>query len=346
MGDSYINWVSPVPNAGNEFSMGNRLYKTPHWSGMYSGYEGRDLTNPAYRFANNIPSTIPQARMSVSPDFQLGVRNSASTSTMPTVNSGVNSGVVSSSFGSNTAPVAPTVASNSLGSSTKMGLKNAAEGVNSSPVDWTQPYLLNQNGRLNFYDSPTMARYGYGTNFNQEYFDNYFKNNPDRVTTTNGLFGSKTTYDYSGLADAMLQDKMLRAQYDSWTPEQQTLWRKDPRAFSYNNVNTMQTQLDAALKAQQNGAWTMKDTMGAIQSGIGVATSLANLYMGFKQQRLAKQQMKETLALQRANYRNTAKAMNAQYRDQMSGRGTTVMSGAAKRQLGQMYANRKVAEDY
>ena len=95
-----------------------------------------------------------------------------------------------------------------------------------------------------------------------------------------------------------------------------------------------------------NSKWSMQDKLGLVQSGIGAITSLANLYMGFKQQKLAQKQLEENLRLQRANYRNQARALNAQYRDQMSGRGSTVMSGSSKRALGEMYNNRKVSETY
>ena len=111
-------------------------------------------------------------------------------------------------------------------------------------------------------------------------------------------------------------------------------------------MNTFDTQVNQLMTQQRNNAWTPQNTLSAVQSGIGAATSLANLYYGFKQQKLAEKNLNETLALQRANYRNQARAMNAQYRDQMSGRGTTVMSGSAKRKLGEMYANRRVSETY
>ena len=94
------------------------------------------------------------------------------------------------------------------------------------------------------------------------------------------------------------------------------------------------------------GKFKRPEDTGVTQSDIGAATSLANIYYGFKQQKLAEKELNENLALQRANYRNQARAMNAQYRDQMSGRGTTVMSGSSKRKLGEMYANRRVSETY
>lgn len=248
----------------------------------------------------------------------------------------------------------PAMYSNNLGSG--INYTNITAVPNTTPVvvantpvptatngNWDNYLLNNQNGNLNFYDSPTMSKYGYGTTFGQDYFNQY--GNP---TIQKGLFGSETTsYDMGALAERMIADSpMLAEQVKSWTPEQYKLWASDPTKYNYSNVNTMQTQLDSALKAQQNNAWTPQNTLSAVQTGVGVLSSLANLYMGFKQSKLAEKQLNETLALQRANYRNTAKAMNAQYRDQMSGRGTSVMSGSAKRKLGQMYANRKVSETY
>lgn len=96
----------------------------------------------------------------------------------------------------------------------------------------------------------------------------------------------------------------------------------------------------------QSQPWTGRDTLGAVQTGFNVLSGLYNMWAQNQALKLAKRAQEEKIALQRANYTNTAKAMNAQYRDQMSGRGTSVMSGGAKRQLGRMYANRKVNETY
>lgn len=75
-------------------------------------------------------------------------------------------------------------------------------------------------------------------------------------------------------------------------------------------------------------------------------SSLGNLYLGYKGLKNTEKLQQEQIALQRANYRNTAKAMNNQYRDQLSGRGYNGMSQGAVSALGQQYNRRKVAETY
>lgn len=141
-------------------------------------------------------------------------------------------------------------------------------------------------------------------------------------------------------------------QYGSTAPEQlqqvaypsnQPAPTVSPQAYSMANT----APVNPAINMQNNNnAWTPQNTLGMVQTGMGAISSLANIYLGFKQQKLAKQNQREALALQRANYRNQAKAMNSQYRDQMSGRGTSVMSRGARESLGREYANRKVNESY
>lgn len=85
---------------------------------------------------------------------------------------------------------------------------------------------------------------------------------------------------------------------------------------------------------------------GWANSAISGLTALGNLYSGYQGLRLAKKELAERTALQRANYRNSARTMNSAYRDQASGRGYNGMSQEAKSALGQQYANRKVSETY
>ena len=85
---------------------------------------------------------------------------------------------------------------------------------------------------------------------------------------------------------------------------------------------------------------------GWANSAISGATALGNLYFGYQGLKLAKKELDERTALQRANYRNSARAMNSAYRDQASGRGYNGMNQEAKSALGQQYANRKVSETY
>lgn len=83
-----------------------------------------------------------------------------------------------------------------------------------------------------------------------------------------------------------------------------------------------------------------------IQSIVGIGQSLFNMWQGYKQQKLMKEAFEETKRFNHANYQAMAKAHNANIRDQMSGRSTTLTSNAAKQTLVNNYRNRKIKEDY
>lgn len=91
---------------------------------------------------------------------------------------------------------------------------------------------------------------------------------------------------------------------------------------------------------------TNNNTWNGIGTAIQGLTALGNLYLGYKGLKEAKRVNNENIALQRANYRNSARALNNQYRDQLSGRGYNGMSAEATRALGREYDNRKVNETY
>lgn len=91
---------------------------------------------------------------------------------------------------------------------------------------------------------------------------------------------------------------------------------------------------------------TNNNTWNGISTAIQGLTALGNLYLGYKGLKEAKRVNNENIALQRANYRNSARALNNQYRDQLSGRGYNGMSAEATRALGRDYDNRKVSETY
>ena len=100
--------------------------------------------------------------------------------------------------------------------------------------------------------------------------------------------------------------------------------------------------------------WSLEGALGSntgnyagwANSAISGLTALGNMYFGYQGLKLAKKELAERTALQRANYRNSARAMNSAYRDQASGRGYNGMSQETKSALGQQYANRKVSETY
>lgn len=119
--------------------------------------------------------------------------------------------------------------------------------------------------------------------------------------------------------------------------------------------NQMQQANQMALA--QNASpdfWSLEGALGSntgnyagwANSAISGLTALGNLYFGYQGLKLAKKEHAERTALQRANYRNSARAMNSAYRDQASGRGYNGMNQEAKSALGQQYANRKVSETY
>ena len=85
---------------------------------------------------------------------------------------------------------------------------------------------------------------------------------------------------------------------------------------------------------------------GWANSAVSGLTALGNMYFGYQGLKLAKKELAERTALQRANYSNSARAMNSAYRDQASGRGYNGMNQEAKSALGQQYANREVSETY
>ena len=119
--------------------------------------------------------------------------------------------------------------------------------------------------------------------------------------------------------------------------------------------NQMQQANQMALA--QNASpdfWSLEGALGSktgnyagwANSAISGLTALGNMYFGYQGLKLAKKEHAERTALQRANYRNSARAMNSAYRDQASGRGYNGMSQEAKSALGKQYANREVSETY
>lgn len=103
---------------------------------------------------------------------------------------------------------------------------------------------------------------------------------------------------------------------------------------------------------QRPNAWSMegafgnKNFNGWAGTAIQGLTALGNLYFGFKSLKQNEKMLNEQIALQRANYRNQARTLNNQYRDQFSGRGYNGQSSQAAQALGKDYNNRKVSETY
>lgn len=102
----------------------------------------------------------------------------------------------------------------------------------------------------------------------------------------------------------------------------------------------------AIKNSMNNNQWTTKDTFNAIGTGIQALTSLYGIYNAHQQLGLAKKAFAEQSALNRANFRNQARTLNSQYRDQASGRGHVGMNSQARSSLGRTYQERKVDETY
>lgn len=89
-----------------------------------------------------------------------------------------------------------------------------------------------------------------------------------------------------------------------------------------------------------------KNYAGWGSAAIQGVSSLGSLYLGYRGLKNAENLQQEQIALQRANYRNTAKTMNNQYRDQMAGRGYNGMSQGSMSALGRQYDKRRLSETY
>lgn len=210
--------------------------------------------------------------------------------------------------------------------------------INNTGSDFSK-WKLNNNA-ANWHDSSFKSQYGIPEYNMQSFMKPIEKTSWLGNTTTQNVFDSQAAFEN------LSQNPMFASYLNSQSPEKIEFIKTNLSKLNPSNMNTFDTQVNQLMTQQNNNTWTPQNTLSAVQTGIGAATSLANLYYGFKQNKLAEKQLEENLALQRANYRNQARAMNAQYRDQMSGRGTTVMSGSSKRKLGEMYANRRVSETY
>lgn len=197
---------------------------------------------------------------------------------------------------------------------------------------------------LNPYDNPTLV----GLTVSQQGFDM-----SPYTTTQQGMFGrQRAVIDGVGAGNAFMQNNPNIAQaFNMWSLDEQDAFydlvsqgKLDLNRI--NNAGQIKSAINSYMSNKANSQWTRQDTLSAIQGGIQGINALANIYFGYKQYKLAKQDQEERLRLQRANYRNQARHMNQQYRDKMAGRGTTVQSANANRALGRMYANRKLDETY
>ena len=168
-------------------------------------------------------------------------------------------------------------------------------------------------------------------------------------TETTNWFGKTTqgfNYDHLGAFNSLNQNPEFNNYFRTLSPQQQSWIQNNAATLNTQNLETLNAQMNSALSSQANNAWTNSDILGGVQAGIGAVVGLGNLWSGYQQTKLMKANFEEQKALNRANFTNQAKQINNAYRDQASGRGTTVMSDSARHSLGDNARKRFVRESY
>lgn len=168
-------------------------------------------------------------------------------------------------------------------------------------------------------------------------------------TETTNWFGKTTqgfNYDHIGAFNSLNQSPEFANYFNTLSPQQQSWVQNNAATLNTQNLETINAQMNNALTSQANNAWTKSDILGGVQAGIGAVVGLGNLWSGYQQTKLMKANFEEQKALNQANFTNQAKQINNAYRDQASGRGTTVMSDSARRSLGDNARKRFVRESY
>nr|QTZ82744.1 MAG: hypothetical protein [Enquatrovirus sp.] len=172
----------------------------------------------------------------------------------------------------------------------------------------------------------------------------------------------KTVNGFTPINPTDIAPLLANNQYTSMLSPQAMANYMNANKLSIANLNNSLSTVDgskalASLIQNQNSmmrpnAWSFEGAFGnnnyAGWAGTAIQglSALGNLYLGYKGLKQNEKALNENIALQRANYRNTARALNNQYRDVMSGRGYNGQSAEAARALGRDYARRKVAETY
>ena len=114
------------------------------------------------------------------------------------------------------------------------------------------------------------------------------------------------------------------------------------------NANLPAVSNNSIFSSFQNAPWkwTPQNVLGAAQAGVGVLSGLLGAYQSYKQTKEASKALQEQNRLNRANFRNTAKAYNSNLRNQVSGSGLSVNDSASLEKLGSIYRSQRVQEDY
>lgn len=168
-------------------------------------------------------------------------------------------------------------------------------------------------------------------------------------TETTNWFGKTTQgfkYDHLGAFNSLSQNPEFNNYFRTLSPQQQRWIQDNAATLNTQNLETINAQMNSALASQANNAWTKSDILGGVQAGIGAIVGLGNLWSGYQKTKLMNANFEEQKALNHANFTNQAKQINNAYRDQASGRGTTVMSDSARRSLGDNARKRFVSESY
>lgn len=123
----------------------------------------------------------------------------------------------------------------------------------------------------------------------------------------------------------------------------------NPMSAEYVPINPVSTASNNGIFGSFQNApwkWTPQNVMGVAQAGVGVLSGLLGAYQSYKQTKEASRALQEQNRLNRANFRNTAKAYNSNLRNHISGSGLSVMDSESLAKLGNAYRSQRVQEDY
>lgn len=238
---------------------------------------------------------------------------------------------------------------------------NIAQGIqqpwwSTTPMNYSQTLMNNVGSRFDVTNPVTVGNTGIGSGINYGLADTRANTiigadlSAFRTPTeTTNWFGKTTqgiNYDHLGAFNSLNQNPEFNNYFRTLSPQQQSWIQNNAATLNTQNLETINAQMNSALTTQANNAWTNYDILGGVQAGIGAIVGLSNLWSGYKQTKLLKESLEEQKALNRANFMNQAKQLNNAYRDQASGRGTTVMSDSARRSIGDDARKRFVRESY
>lgn len=238
---------------------------------------------------------------------------------------------------------------------------NIAQGIqqpwwNTTPMNHNQTLMNNVGSRFDVTNPVSGGSTGIGSGINYGLADTRAKtiigvdlSSFRTPTETTNWFGKTTqgfNYDHLGAFERLNQIPEFNDYFRTLAPQQQNWLKSHTATLNTQNLETINAQMNSALAAQANNAWTKSDILGGVQAGIGAAVGLGNLWSGYQQTKLMMANSEEQKALNRANFANQAKQINNAYRDQASGRGTTVMSDSARHSLGDNARKRFVRESY